>query len=81
MNLIPTLTDSRGRESVTLTFVAVAALALIVKFVLAGLTLGPIGQIPAMGAGEFGVAFAAVLAIWLGREWTDKRASKPSVDA
>ena len=65
---IPCSTDSRGAKSKTLAFVTVAFAAVIVRFVAAGLTLGPLGQVPPMGGGEFAAAIAAVLGIWLGRE-------------
>lgn len=66
------LKDSRGRESTTLAFVTAGAGALIIKFVVAGLTLGPLGTAPEMDAASFGIALASVLAIWLGREWKQK---------
>ena len=65
--------DSRGRESTTLTFVAFSWLAVWVKYVVAGLTLPVIGAVPPMTATEFSIAAAAILAIWLGREWTEKK--------
>lgn len=64
--------DSRGKQSRTLFFVAVSWAAVLIKFVIAGAHLGPLGTMPTMGAGEFGAAVMAILAIWLGREWTDK---------
>jgi hypothetical protein len=67
--------DSRGRESITLSLVVPAWLALLVKFLVAGLTLPVVGVVPAMSATEFGMAMAGVLAIWLGREWTEKKGS------
>lgn len=72
MRLLPTVKDSRGRESHTLLFVSLAALVLIYKFFVAGTALFGITW-PAMSASEFGIAFAAVLAVWLGREWTEKK--------
>jgi len=75
MRFLPTIKDSRGRESHTLLFVALAALVLIYKFAVAGLMLWGL-TFPDMSATEFGIAFAAVLAVWLGREWTDKTGSK-----
>lgn len=69
------LKDSRGRESITLSLVVPAWLALLVKFLVAGLTLPVVGVVPAMSATEFGTAMAGVLAIWLGREWTEKKGS------
>lgn len=75
MRFLPTIKDSRGRESHTLLFVALAALVLVYKFAVAGLELWGL-KFPAMSASEFGTAFALVLAVWLGREWTDKTGSK-----
>lgn len=76
--MIPTMKDGRGCQSKTLTFVAVSWFALLVKFVIAGMTLGPLGTMPTMSAIDFGSAVTAVLAIWLGREWTEKRKPQPS---
>jgi hypothetical protein len=67
------LKDSRGRQSITLVFVGASWLAVWLKFVLAGATLPVFGLVPPMSAGEFGAATALILAIWLGREWTDKK--------
>jgi hypothetical protein len=75
MSILPTIKDSRGRESHTLLFVTLAALVLIYKFAVAGLTLFGI-TFPAMTATEFGIAFGAVLAVWLARDWTEKTSSK-----
>lgn len=75
MRLLPTIKDSRGRESHTLLFVAAAVVVLIYKFGVASLTLFGL-TFPAMDAGEFGLAFAGIMAVWLGREWTDKVAGK-----
>lgn len=69
------LKDSRGRESMTLSLVVPAWLALLVKFLLAGLTLPVVGAVPPMSATEFGMAIAGIMAIWLGREWTEKKGS------
>lgn len=67
------LRDSRGRESTTLSLVVPAWFALLVKFILAGLTLPVVGVVPTMSATEFGLAMAGVLAIWLGREFNEKK--------
>lgn len=75
MRMLPTIKDSRGRESHTLLFVALAALVLIYKFAVAGLTIYGL-TFPPMSATEFGIAFGAVLAVWLARDWTEKTASK-----
>jgi hypothetical protein len=72
MKMIPGTYDSRGRESKTLTMVTVSWLALLIKFSLAGLDVPFVGAFPVMSANEFGLATAAVLAIWLGREWKEK---------
>lgn len=65
--------DTRGRESITLTFVTIAIISLIGKFWIEGATLGPLGTISTMSATEFGIAFAAILAPWLHREWVEKK--------
>lgn len=67
------LKDSRGRESVTLMFVALSWWAVWLKFVFAGATLPVVGLVPLMSATEFGLATAGILAIWLSREWADKK--------
>jgi hypothetical protein len=66
--------DSTGRESRTLFFVAASWLAVWVKYLAAGLTLPLVGTVPPMTATEFGMAVAAILGIWLGREWIKKGA-------
>jgi hypothetical protein len=71
--MIWSMKDSRGRESITLTFVAASWLVVWVKYLLAGLVLPVLGAVPPMTATEFGLAVAGVLAIWLGREWTEKK--------
>jgi hypothetical protein len=68
MKLIPTIKDSRGRESRTLVFVWIAFAVLVIKFAVSGITVYGL-KLPAMGALEFGGAFAAILGAWLGREW------------
>lgn len=65
--------DARGQQSRTLFFVTVSWLVLILKYAVAGVTLGPLGTMLPMTALEFGGAFALILAPWLGREWTEKR--------
>lgn len=67
------LKDSRGRESTTLAFVSATWLAIWIKYLFAGATLPLFGSVPPMSATEFSLATAGVLAIWLGREWTDKK--------
>lgn len=72
MRLLPTIRDSRGRESHTLFFVAVALAVLLPKFALAGLNIAHL-IVPPMTGGEFAAAFVAILGTWLGREWTEKK--------
>jgi len=67
--------DTRGRESRTLLFVTIAIVLLYLKFIVAGITLGGV-SFPAMTAAEFGTSFAAIMLVWLGREWTEKVARK-----
>ncbi len=64
--------DTRGKQSRTLFFVTVSWLAVLVKFLLAGVNLGRFGVMPNMTALEFGGAVLAILGAWLGREWTEK---------
>lgn len=66
--MIPKIKDSRGRESHTLMFVAVSWLAVTMRYVASGFV-----DIPATTATEYGGAVGMILAIWLGREWTEKR--------
>lgn len=78
---LPAIKDSRNEESVTLLFVAVGWLVLTVKFALGGLSIA-LGTppavvvalaIPVIGAAEYGMAFAGIVGIWLGREYQSKR--------
>jgi len=54
---------ARGRESITLNFVAASWLAMTVMFMWKG---------GAADITNYGLAVAALLAVWLGREWTEK---------
>lgn len=72
MNLSFMRIDSSGKESRTLFFVTVSWVAILIKFILAGMTLPVFGVVPLMTATEFGSSVAFVLAIWLGREWIKK---------
>ena len=64
--------DSLGRESRTLFFVAVSWLMMTLRFIAGGLAFeyGPIRWdiAPALVT-DYGVAVAAVIAVWVGREW------------
>ncbi|MCR4307666.1 MAG: hypothetical protein NUV80_03825 [Candidatus Berkelbacteria bacterium] len=66
------LTDARGKKSKTLTFVAWSWGAVMVKFLIGGLTLGNLGISPVMTGTEFGIAIGAILGIWTAREFGDK---------
>lgn len=68
--------DARGNRTRTLPFVAVSWAAVVVKFLVGGAALGPLGEMPVIGAGEFGAAVAAILAIWIGREWKQKEVER-----
>lgn len=72
--IVPGMQDTRGKESKTLTFVTAAYVPVWVKYTTAGLTLPGLGKVPPMTATEFATAIGLILAIWLGREWTEKRA-------
>lgn len=74
--------DAAGRESRTLAFVGISWLALLVRFSCGGLRVswGPFSfEVASTPMVDFGAAVAAVLAIWLGREWI--RSTKGKTDA
>lgn len=73
--MIPKPLDSRGRESITLGLVIPAYAVLLAKFAGAGVSIPYLGTIPAMSGTEFAAAFAAVLGVWLTREWQEKKTS------
>lgn len=70
--------DVRGRESRTLAFVGLTWMLLCARFAMGGFSigLGPIhfevGSTPMV---DFGAAVAAVLSIWLGREFLREKKS------
>ncbi|MCO5763747.1 MAG: hypothetical protein NHG36_19975 [Chromatiaceae bacterium] len=67
--------DSKGRESRTLWFVAITWLVMTVRFVAGGidLTLGPLHwAIQPSAIIDYGTAVAAIMAVWIGREWVSK---------
>ena len=69
--------DSLGRESRTLFFVAVSWLVMTLRFMVGGLSFeyGPIRWdiAPALVT-DYGVAVAALIAAWVGREWVKGKA-------
>jgi len=62
-----TLKDTRGKESTTLAFVVVSFVVVVIKFLLAGLTLFGM-SVPEMSGTEFGIAITGILSIWQYRE-------------
>ena len=72
MSMVPAICDARGRESKTLFFVSVSWAAVVVKFLLAGMTIPVLGTQPPMTASEFAIATGTILAIWLTREFGEK---------
>ena len=64
------VTDSRGRQSVTLTFVAISWAVVTLAFGRSWLL--PADGMPPMGASEYGGAVLMILGVWLGREATEK---------
>lgn len=66
--------DNSQRESRTLVFVTVAFLVITAKFMLSGVDLSAygLGKPSEISLGEYAGSFAAVLAVWLGREWVKR---------
>ena len=79
---LPKLTavDSRGNESTTLFFVRVTWAVMVIKFLLAGITLPWLGEMPAMDVQNFGIAVAPIIAVWVGREWKAKDLEQVKAD-
>lgn len=69
------LKDSSGRESKTLGFVFISWAVVTGKMVLAGFDLSALGlgKAAPITLTEYATAVAAILAIWLGREWVDTK--------
>lgn len=64
--------DAKGRESRTLAFVGITWLLMSARFVLGGLGADFGGfrfEVGVTAMIDYGAAVAAVLAVWLGREW------------
>lgn len=75
--------DARGRESRTLFFVSVAFAFLSIRFVLGGLqaSLGDFRfEVVSTPMLDYGAAVAAVLAVWLGREFIDRKSPGGKTD-
>ena len=67
------LKDSKGKESTTLTIVIGCLIPLVTKFTLGGMTIAGLGTMPVIGAGEFGLAAAGLIGVWLNREWKEAK--------
>lgn len=76
--------DARGRESRTLAFVGVTWLIMSLRFVLSGLAVDfgifrfEVGFTPMV---DYGAAVAAILAVWIGREWVDSKRAEGTGNA
>ncbi len=71
--------DARGRESRTLALVGLTWLLMTLRFALGGMSFSVAGltlQIAQTAMIDYGAAVAAVLAIWLGREWINSKRGK-----
>ena len=68
--------DAKGRESRTLWFVTVTWLIMTARFIAGGIQveLGPLSWTvePSLVL-DYGGAVAAVLAVWIGREWVTRK--------
>lgn len=68
--------DAKGRESRTLWFVTVTWLIMTARFLAGGIdfTIGPVhwGIAPSLVL-DYGGAVAAIIAVWVGREWVSRR--------
>lgn len=66
--------DSNERESRTLSFVSVAFWIITIKYFIGGvdLVMFGLGVQPVSTMGEYAGSFAAILMVWLGREWIKK---------
>ena len=71
---LPTIKDSADRESHTLLFVTIAFVVVTVKMLIAGVDLSSfgLGKAQAISLTEYATSVAAVMAVWLGREWIRK---------
>lgn len=76
--------DASGRESRTLAMVGITVLLMWGRFVLGGLAVsfGPIRyEIAPTSMTDFGVAVAAAVTVWVGREWVRSKTTKGKTDA
>jgi hypothetical protein len=76
-----TMTDSRGSQSTTLALVMTSWAVVTLKYLLAGFTLPLIGLVAPMGATEYSLAVGAIMGIWLGREYQEKKLANGNAKA
>ncbi len=76
--------DSKGRESRTLAFVGIAFTLVSARFVLGGFSADfgvfkfEVGTTPMI---DYGAAMAAILSVWLSREWISQNKSNSKSNA
>ncbi len=58
-----------SRESTTLKFVIISYAIITIKYLVSGMTLPVVGLMPVTGMTEYAGSVAAILTIWLAREW------------
>lgn len=61
------VSDEEDRESTTLGFVAIAFLVVTVKFALGGFW-----ELPEVSVVDYSLAFAAIMAVWVGKNWVQR---------
>mgnify|MGYP001766201495 CR=1 FL=1 len=75
--------DACGRESRTLFFVTLTWLIMTARFVAGGIqfAIGPFHwEIQPAMVLDYGGAVAAILAVWVGREWISKQPRQENAD-
>jgi hypothetical protein len=74
--------DSKGRESRTLFFVGLTWFLMAGRFLLGGLEVSYYFvkfSVQSTSLTDFGVAVAALLAVWVGREWSNRQSKQEQV--
>lgn len=74
-----TVKDSKGRESMTLAFIAFSWALMTVRFIFGGMSVTLAAwrfEVAATSLLDYGAAVAAILSVWLGREWIDGKRKK-----
>lgn len=70
---LPTIIDTRGNRSQTLFFVAIAATAVLGRFIA-----GMFTDMGLVSSTEFATAFTTIMAPWVAREAIEKLSVNPS---